>query len=399
VPPGAPILVLRGAVAEAAGARRRPERFAADAVEDRPGDGWRADFTVPEGLRAALAEGGELELGSLLLPLPGASAEVAPLPAPEEDEQEEEALAALREAQEEADAAGRERAALEREAAERIRRLAAERDEARALLARAEEELEELRALVEALEDERPAGPAVAPALAPLDALTASGAPWVRLALRRVAAADPALAGEIVLALLPAQHLAVLGPLAYVLEAEGRPPREIRVAGGRTWVGAPPGEPERALRLRLSELAALSTRRGVWGRVRAQGKPRQALRALGRAPLSFGGLEAADVALPAPLAYALLSATVPPAWTAGHAFTLEHDGCLVGVGEGGILVLPGPPAVPPAAVIAGPPERTLAFLLGREDAAEVSGHAQAAELLQAWTKRLEAGETPRARPR
>jgi hypothetical protein len=406
LPLAPPVLVIHSTRGDASAApRRRPERFPATSPANGAGPSWWAAFTIPDDLEAELAEGGELEIGSLLVPLPGA--ERPPLVAvrgaddgaspPADERAEAEALARLAEARARAAEATRRRAALEREAAERIRRLAAERDEARAALLRAEDEIAELRVLVERLEEARAQAPPDPGPVAPVTPPAVTGAPWVRDALRRLASRDPAAAGEVVLALLPAQHLAVLGPLTYVVDLDGRPPDEVRVTGGRTFVGPPAAEGD-APRVRgdVIRLADLATGRGPWARLRARGKARKAIRTLGRAPLSFTALDLAGVEMPARLAYRLLAAAVPPSWTAGHAFTLAQDGCLVAAGQGGLLVLPGPAAVPPAAEVTAPPSRTLGFLLGRSEEAQIDGHVEAAQLLQAWTQRLEAGETPRS---
>jgi hypothetical protein len=82
LPAALPVLVVHSTRGDSAAApRRRPERFAAPEPARGPDPLWWAGFTVPDDLVDDLRAGSELEVGSLLVPLPGAERADARRPA------------------------------------------------------------------------------------------------------------------------------------------------------------------------------------------------------------------------------------------------------------------------------------------------------------------------------
>jgi hypothetical protein len=154
-----------------------------------------------------------------------------------------------------------------------------------------------------------PAGqsPSAAPALAeqprpvPAAPLPAPGRrSWLLRALRRMAASDPDSAGRLLVALLPANHLAQIGP---VPRLPGPPPTVARVVVK--------GRLRRRLGWELAQLACeLTTVSALARLVRLRASPTQ--------------LQAAGVRLDSPLTLALVANTIDPRWTLGHRFTLAH---------------------------------------------------------------------------
>src|SRR6478672_5268 len=213
------------------------------------------------------------------------------------------------------------RAEAERQARERDG-LAAERD---ALAT-------ERDALAMRLAEEQPAPAPVERVRRP--ATRAAASPWLRDALRRLARADEAAAGQLALQLLPGQSLEVSGALDYDVEAPGLGTHRVTVRPG------------------AGELASLTARRGrrtsdFWiaatpaglvdlvvdggaarpAGVRAAGtlRRRRALRRLPAVPLRLGVLARAGV-LPDPgLLYRAVAESVYPEWTRGHRFTIALE--------------------------------------------------------------------------
>src|SRR4051794_27905735 len=127
-----------------------------------------------------------------------------------------------------------------------------------------------------------------------------TGEAWVGKALGRLARSDPERAGEILLALAPAHHLASPGPLVYRIEVPGHTTLDVVVAGGRTRVGDATAVPEVTVEADLPALAAHLTRKGARrhrARVQVHGprRRRKALRSLGRIPVRLADLHEAGV--------------------------------------------------------------------------------------------------------
>jgi hypothetical protein len=281
----------------------------------------------------------------------------------------------------------------------------------------------EAAALVEAVADASPASPPAAPP--PPDAFDAArnrlraatptpgpvflpprrtGAAWVASALSRLARHDAERAGKVLLALVPAHHLASPGPLVYRLDVPGHVTRQVLVAGGRTRLGDDSARPDVTVEADLSALAAHLIRRGIQrhrARVQVTGPRRQrrALRALGRMPVRLADLHENGVVLGPELAYALIGAQLPPDVVAKTPFILVHDDVTVAADSGGLHVVPGGPDPDPHTRIVTGPAGVLPFLLGREEPAELSGSRAVARRIQAWVAALEAApDGPGDRP-
>jgi len=239
-------------------------------------------------------------------------------------------------------------------------------------------------------------------------------APWLPAALRALAAADPAAAGRAVVALLPAQGLAVGDEVTYDLALRKGPAYAVTVRDGTTEVlerssPRPRRERDFAVRASLPRLGAWAAggrRRGVRGRRRAS-----ALRALAAHPYSLAELDAAGVRPDVELAWRLVAAAVDPGWTAGHALAVHHD--VIGLQEpAGVIVRStgGAPLTveragsgggsPAAATIRTTPGAVLAAMRGASpppgEMVEEGGDAQAIALLQGWIARAERGIRPSA---
>lgn len=252
----------------------------------------------------------------------------------------------------------------------------------------------------EASEEATPApGPAAAadppaPSVA-VPAGLARGA-WVGEALTRVAEQDAALAGRLLLALVPAHHLAAEGPLAYRLEVEGEEPVEALVAGGSTRVGDLETRPELTLATDAAGLAELLARRGFRARrrqrraLRGRREARRGLVALGRLPARLSDLHEAGVRLDARQAYALLGAALPASALPEDDLVFRHDGYLFAAGPRGLRALPGRTSGPvPHAEVTTPPGGALAFLAGEDAGAEVEGDPVVPARLRAWAAALD----------
>jgi len=239
-------------------------------------------------------------------------------------------------------------------------------------------------------------------------------APWLPAALRTLAAADPAAAGRAVVALLPAQGIAVAGDLTYDLALRKGPAYAITVRDGATEVlertsPRPRRERDFAVRASLPRLGAWAAgrrRRGVRGRRRAA-----ALRALAAHPHSLAELDAAGVRPGVDLAWRLVAAAVDPSWTEGHALVVRHDvigleapaGVIVrSTGDAPLGVERVVPGGGPAAdaTIRTTPGAVLAAMRGASpppgEMVEEGGDAAAIALLRGWIARAERGIRPSA---
>jgi hypothetical protein len=220
----------------------------------------------------------------------------------------------------------------------------------------------------------------------------------------------------VILALLPAQHLASREPVAYDMHLEdvgwlwvtSDPAAD---GGGRTAIERAPGPRGRAERSFIVDgdaegLARLVTysplrRRLARGVARVDGRRRlpEPLRALFEAPLSLEQLAAVGVVLPPALALGLLGSAIDPAWTAGERFTIGYE---TGHGHGDsatylhvddgrpIEVHDQPPLASVSTTVECVPERLFAVLAGnRPDVATIHGDPRPPALLASWIARAQ----------
>jgi hypothetical protein len=208
----------------------------------------------------------------------------------------------------------------------------------------------------------------------------AAAKPWLGRVFRMMVERDPALAGRLAVALLPAQPLVHPLPLAYDLILSDLGCVALTAAGGRATVqlrDLPRHGQEVQLRVR-GELASLARllasgrarrilRRGL-ARTSGDRATLGALRALVRAPLSLAQLHAAGVTPDSALALALIAAMIDPSWTKGEQFTIAHCEPEAAVAAAGLRVRDGAPvavvdpaqAQSPTTTVIGPATSLLA---------------------------------------
>ncbi len=258
----------------------------------------------------------------------------------------------------------------------------------------------------------------VAPELAPVapeppGVLTEPAGPWLRSAFSRLAGRDPRAAGELVLALLPAQGLAHPRPIAYDLVLDEPGCLRITVeSDGRTTLAEGGPRPADEVRFAvvgdpasLGRLLAAGWLRRRFGRglARVDGDRGglAALDALTSRRLSLGRLRAAGVRLAPGPALRLAAAMIEPAWTAGSAFTVAHRdpgapaGVTTGIGlviDDGRSVLAAPAGETPTVTVVCSPEQLLAVLDGADpDGFALEGPREPLVRLRRWIKRAQSG--------
>ncbi len=182
--------------------------------------------------------------------------------------------------------------------------------------------------------------PIEVPAGAPPRGAVTGGAreyPWLRGALVKLAHDDPATAGRLLVALLPAQGAYLSEPLDYDLTITGTGTFAVSVTGARTYVtprSAPRGRREADFHLTADPLTLAELLAGVGPRVRRYTGParlrgrRRRLATLERIPAAAGSL--ADTARAgARLEPGMVLGTLPyaihPSWTRGHRFTVAQE--------------------------------------------------------------------------
>jgi len=342
-----------------------------------------------------------------------------------------------RRAREQAEAAGR----IARPAPERAQRLAADLDAAAAALRERVAPPEEptpdppapTAAASQAPTPEAPTPEAAAPTAATSAAATPEAAPLqvpapvaatsaesitavperaghrLRGALVRLAREDPLTAGRILAALLPAQAVILERAADYDLTIREVGTFAITVAGGRAWVkpvDRPRGRrnaefhvaaPAQALAEILDgappRLRRFSGPQRVSGRRR---RSRPVLAALARSRISFDDILKAGVQLDAELVMAVLAHVIDPAWTRGHAFTVEQrigqaSWFIVARDAGGVGVTRTPPAGGHQARVMLTADAFQCLLRGEPAPAgerpTVRGDRLAVAHLKAWTDR------------
>lgn len=243
-----------------------------------------------------------------------------------------------------------------------------------------------------------PSGPAIpVPARGPGPRPARTGG-WIPQALRRMAIADPAAGGHLLLQLLPLQERAVTDFV----------PLDVHVPGTghfTTGRGRGPTEP---LELALSTAGriAANVRSPRGGRDAASRVPRRLLRqmqALAAFPLTLEDLRAAGIA-PAPeLLFGLLAHGLDPRWTVGHRTTIsfqiggaEPSSHLLQLNDGAALSFGNRVSMDtPAALVSCPLSALAAVLLGETPAQDAActlvGDPLPLVLVQGWVERLEAG--------
>ena len=269
-----------------------------------------------------------------------------------------------------------------------------------------------LEAALSRLRATAPELPAARAEPTPPAALASAGRPWIGPVFRSTVRRDPAAAGRLAVALLPAQPLVQPLPLAYDLILSDLGCVAVTAAGGTAQVelrDLPRRREEVQLQVRgeLSSLARMLAagpvrRRLRRGLARPKGDRRtlRAIRALVRAQLTLEQLRAAGVRPQPTVALALIAAMIEPEWTRGERFTVAHrepntpaarlclrvrDGEPVAVGdpdEGGPLTTT---IVCPAATLLS------AFDAASGPDASIEGDARPLTVVQDWVKRAQSG--------
>jgi hypothetical protein len=186
-----------------------------------------------------------------------------------------------------------------------------------------------------------PAGPRIVPASRPPARGLMLGSssreyPLLRGALVKLAHDDPALAGRVLAALLPAQGLAVPGPLSYDLSIGGTGTFSVSVTSGRTFVrpiDQPRSRGEAEFHLRAAPLVLAEMLAGVdhrigrfFGDARIRGRKRRAkaLKTLPACTITLVEAARAGAQLEPELVYRTLAYAIHPSWTRGHRFTIAQ---------------------------------------------------------------------------
>ena len=239
----------------------------------------------------------------------------------------------------------------------------------------------------------------------------------LRGAIVKLAHDDPALAGRVLAALLPAQGLAVSGPLSYDLSIGGTGTFSVSVTAGRTFVRAidrPRPRKDADFHLTAAPLVLAELLAGVdhrvgrfFGPARIRGRKRRAkaLRALPTATTALAEAARAGAQLEPELVYRTLAYAVHPSWTRGHRFTIAQivDGGGAGGDEiwyltandgAGLSVAPTPRGHTPDASVSMSRDVFDRLLRGEPVASGerpvVRGDREAVAHMTAWTRRAQA---------
>jgi hypothetical protein len=175
-----------------------------------------------------------------------------------------------------------------------------------------------------------PEGPSEGPAPQPVKN-------WLPHVFRGLADQDPAAAGRLAVALLPAQRLVHSAPLAYdlVLKDLGCVQVDVGTATTRVELAQAPRATSDVQFQVVGDLASLArlmaagqVRRQIGrrrGRVKGDRNAVRALTSLVRVPLTLAELHAAGVRIEPALALRLVSLMVDPDWTKGTRFTIAYE--------------------------------------------------------------------------
>ncbi|MFL5830343.1 MAG: hypothetical protein ACJ76X_10530 [Solirubrobacteraceae bacterium] len=240
--------------------------------------------------------------------------------------------------------------------------------------------------------------------------------PWLGPVLRRLTEGDPTRAGELLLALLPAQAAVHPEPLSYDLVLGTERCIQVTVTdGGATKVTQADsprdatvvafqivGDAAAVARLVAAGVPRRRLFRGGRRLARVQGSRVQArvLAALTDPPVTLTGLQDAGARLDAALALTLVAGMIDPAWSRGETFTLAHrepdsthpDAALRVSDAGSLQVDVAKLSGNPDVVIVCDSEALLPLLDGRHPAGvAVEGDATALALVQRWVKRAQSG--------
>jgi hypothetical protein len=264
-----------------------------------------------------------------------------------------------------------------------------------------------------------PAGPKVIPAAKPPARGLMIGTdrrdyPLLRGAVVKLAHDDPALAGRLLAALLPAQGAAIERPLGYDLTIAGLGTYAVGIAAGRATVvslDAPRGRPDAEFHLTADPLILAELLAGVdhrigrfFGPARVRGRKRRvkALAPLRTTTATLADAARAGAALDPELVYRAFAYAVHPSWTRGHTFTVAQQvegdppetWYLTANDGAGLTVSKTPPDAAPVATVEMSRE-TFSHIL-REDTVPpgrrpcIRGDRGAVALMHGWTQRARA---------
>jgi hypothetical protein len=237
--------------------------------------------------------------------------------------------------------------------------------------------------------------------------------PPLRGAIVKLAHDDPATAGRLLAALLPAQGPLIGAPLAYDVTIGGVGTFAVNVAGRRASVeriDSPRPRRQAAFHLTGDPLTLAELLAGVnhrvrrfRGAVRVRGRRRRlaALRGLTTSAQTLAEAARAGAKLEPELVYRALVYAIHPTWTRGHEFTIAQEivsdppetWYLTAREGGGLSVSATPPADPPEATVTM--TRTAFDRLLRDEPVPsgerpiVRGDHAAVDLMRAWTLRAQ----------
>jgi hypothetical protein len=267
---------------------------------------------------------------------------------------------------------------------------------------------------------DKPAGPRiVSPSRQPARGLVVGSTrreyPRLRGAIVKLAHDDPATAGRLLAALLPAQAAMLAEPVAYDLTIREVGTYGVTVAGKRTYVERldrprPRGQADFHLTgdaLVLAELlAGVDHRIGRFlGRVRARGRRRrvQILRSLPTGSPSLAEVTQAGARLDPELVYRTFAYAVHPSWTRGHRFTIAQEitgdppetWYLTARDGAGLAVASTPPSGAPDATVSMSRAAFDRLLRGEPapvgERPTVRGDREAVDRMRMWTVRAQGG--------